>query len=44
MENEEIYLCQYCDTYRVEKEGQFCSKDCSIGFWHDMNEEKDWIL
>ena len=45
MENEEeIHLCAYCDEYRVEKEGQFCSKNCAGGYWSDMNEDKDWEL
>ena len=37
---EETPMCDYCDTYEVEKEGQFCSKDCAGGYWGDMNEDK----
>tara|TARA_R110002050_G_scaffold113466_1_gene228322 strand:+ start:568 stop:684 length:117 start_codon:yes stop_codon:yes gene_type:complete len=37
MENEEeVHLCNYCGTYEVEQEGQFCSKDCAGGYWKDM--------
>jgi hypothetical protein len=40
-DEEEIYYCEYCDTYEVEKAGQFCSKDCAAGYLNDMNEDKD---
>jgi hypothetical protein len=40
-EEEEEIMCDYCDANRVEKQGQFCSKDCSGGFWNDMNADKD---
>ena len=31
MENEdEEHYCDYCASERVEQEGQFCSKDCSV--------------
>ena len=42
-DEKETYLCEYCDTYQVEKQGQFCSKDCAGGYWNDMNEDKDWV-
>jgi hypothetical protein len=38
---EEEHLCDYCGAYEVEKEGQFCSKDCAGGFWSDMHADKD---
>ena len=45
MENEdEEHYCDYCGSERVEKEGQFCSKNCAGGYWNDMNEDKDWEL
>jgi hypothetical protein len=34
-------MCDYCDANRVEKHGQFCSKDCAGGYWNDMNADKD---
>jgi hypothetical protein len=40
-EEEEEIMCGYCDANSVEKEGQFCSKDCSGGYWNDMNADKD---
>ena len=40
-DDEEEIMCGYCDANLVEKEGQFCSKDCSGGYWNDMNADKD---
>ena len=34
-EEEEEIMCDYCDT------NQFCSKNCSGGYWNDMNGDKD---
>ncbi len=41
IDEEEEIMCDYCDANRVEKQGQFCSKDCAGGFWNDMNADKD---
>ena len=37
---EEEYYCANCGTYRVEKEGQHCSKRCDQEFWADMNRDE----
>ena len=40
IEEEEEYYCANCGTYRVEKEGQHCSKRCDQEFWADMNRDE----
>ena len=42
MNEDEKHYCDYCAEGEVEKEGQFCSRDCARGYWGDMNEDKDW--